>query len=554
MIKISKIIHKEEERIKIDFPFSEAITRKIKNIEDAKWSATHKAWHIPYSTSAFATLKQRFPDIEIASTKQPEENGVSPTAESEIIRQVPHEPREETTLPKKDKTKTPNGIILKVFGRKIVLTLPKNPIDTQFILKFRYSRWDNTNYSWIVPNYPGNLELLLEYFKDRIDLMEEHQEVPIGKEENARTIKKTEVLVIKTMGDRLKLIFAFHKELSAEICKMPYYTWDSKNKWYSIPWSEALNQKIKNLCVHLGLTYLYEEEKSTKGMPRMAASTIPNFRSCPESYIMKLKELRYSDNTLKTYQNAFNEFINYFHKHDIDAIDEPLIIQYLRYLVTERKVSNSYQNQAINAIKFYYERVLGGQRKFYFIDRPLQEKKLPIVLSMAEVTSILKATRNLKHKTILTVIYSAGLRIGEVVNLKITDIDSDRNQIRISQSKGKKDRYTLLSPKTLILLREYFKAYKPKIYLFEGQNGEKYSARSIQTFFQEVLHKAKVKKKATVHTLRHSFATHLLENGTDLRYIQSLLGHESSKTTEIYTHITTKGFDQIKSPLDHLDI
>jgi len=141
-----------------------------------------------------------------------------------------------------------------------------------------------------------------------------------------------------------------------------------------------------------------------------------------------------------------------------------------------------------------------------------------------------------------------------VVNLKITDIDSDRNQIRISQSKGKKDRYTLLSPKTLVLLREYFKAYKPKIYLFEGQNGEKYSARSIQTFFQEVLHKAKVKKKATVHTLRHSFATHLLENGTDLRYIQSLLGHESSKTTEIYTHITTKGFDQIKSPLDHLDI
>lgn len=155
----------------------------------------------------------------------------------------------------------------------------------------------------------------------------------------------------------------------------------------------------------------------------------------------------------------------------------------------------------------------------------------------------MKATENLKHRAILTVIYSSGLRIGELINLKIKDIDSERKQIRVEQGKGKKDRYTLLSLKTLDLLRTYFKEYKPKEYLFEGQEGGQYAARSIQTFFKEICQKVGIKKKVSVHTLRHSFATHLLENGTDLRYIQALLGHESPKTTEVYTHITTKGFD-----------
>ena len=217
-------------------------------------------------------------------------------------------------------------------------------------------------------------------------------------------------------------------------------------------------------------------------------------------------------------------------------------------------MSASYQNQAINAIKFYYERVLGGQRKFYFLQRPDKERALPTVLSTTEVTTILKATQNLKHRAILTVIYSAGLRVGELINLKIKDIDSERKQIRVEQSKGKKDRYTLLSMKTLELLRVYFKEYRPQLYLFEGQDGGQYTARSVQAFFAEICHKAGIKKKVKVHTLRHSFATHLLENGTDLRYIQVLLGHESTKTTEIYTHVTTKGFEQIKSPLDDLDI
>ena len=239
---------------------------------------------------------------------------------------------------------------------------------------------------------------------------------------------------------------------------------------------------------------------------------------------------------------------------EIKTIDEPAIIKFLRFLVTERKISITYQNQSINAIKYYYEKVLGGQRKFYFIDRPNKEKTLPSVLSTQEVIDILKQTENIKHKAILMTIYSAGLRISESINLKFKDIDSDRMQIRVEQGKGKVDRYSLLSVRTLMILREYYKQYRPTVWLFEGvKKGEQYSTRSIQQIFQDAVHKAGITKDVSVHTLRHSFATHLLENGTDLRYIQSLLGHANSKTTEIYTHITTKGFDQIKSPMDTLD-
>jgi len=197
---------------------------------------------------------------------------------------------------------------------------------------------------------------------------------------------------------------------------------------------------------------------------------------------------------------------------------------------------------------------LGGQRKVYTIDRPRKEKYLPEVLSQEEIVKVMNATVNLKHKAILMTIYSAGLRIGEAINLRVKDIDSKRMQIRVEQAKGKKDRYTLLSNKTLALLRKYVAEYKPKEWLFEGINGGQYSTSSIQANLKIAVDKVGIKKRVTVHTLRHSFATHLLESGTDIRYIQSLLGHSSGKTTEIYTHITTRGFDQIVSPIDNLEI
>lgn len=226
----------------------------------------------------------------------------------------------------------------------------------------------------------------------------------------------------------------------------------------------------------------------------------------------------------------------------------------MRHLLDTKKARTSTQNQVINAIKFYYEKVRKGQRKVYALERPLKETKLPKVLSAEEVAAILKSATNLKHKTMLWLIYSAGLRRSELINLKIDDIDSKRMVINIKAAKGKKDRITMLSERILELLRKYFKEYRPRVWLFEGMPGEPYSASSLQKVFMAALRKSGVRKEASLHTLRHSFATHLLETGTDLRYIQSLLGHNSSKTTEIYTHVTTRAFNKIKSPLDDLDL
>jgi len=217
-------------------------------------------------------------------------------------------------------------------------------------------------------------------------------------------------------------------------------------------------------------------------------------------------------------------------------------------------VSTSYQNQAINSIKFYFEKIAGRDRETFYVDRPRREKFLPVVLSEEEVRSVIGSIDNLKHKCLIMTAYSAGLRIGELLSLRIRDIDSNRMLIRVNQGKGMKDRVTLLSVKLLEMLLKYYRQYHPREFLFEGVSGGRYSERSIQNVLKHACLKAGILKHCTMHTLRHSFATHLLEHNTDIRYIQELLGHTNPKTTQIYTHITTRGLDQLRSPLDNIQL
>lgn len=541
-MRASKIVHKNENRIKIEFPINAESNRKLRQIPDAKWSMTHHSWHIPYNKNAFETLKSLFPELEYTTKETPTSiNEITPKATATTITA--------TILNK-------NGVSIFVSGRSIAIKLPKDEFDTRFILSLRFSRWDAKKYCWIVPNYSKNLETIKKYFNDRIiELVVNTDSATTLSLDKKRTVNKNELLIIKTNAGRLKLIFAYNIVLTKVIRAIPYCNWNAEYKWWSIPFAERFLAEIKSIAQTQNLTVLYEEEiKDTGKMLRVSKYDIVNYKECPPEYILKLKELRYSENTIKTYRVLFEEFVNYYNALALEDIEEEKITDFLRYLVIERKVSSSYQNQAINAVKFYYERVLGGQRKIYLVDRPREEKILPTVLNENEISELLKNTTNIKHRAILMLAYSAGLRLSELVNVKIKDIDSERMQIRIEQAKGKKDRYTILSPVLLVLLRKYFTKYKPKVWLFEGAGGEHYAKRSIQLIMRDSVIKAGIKKKISVHSLRHSFATHLLESGTDLRYIQSLLGHESSKTTEIYTHITTKGFDQIISPLDKLNI
>jgi len=278
----------------------------------------------------------------------------------------------------------------------------------------------------------------------------------------------------------------------------------------------------------------------------------PGYRVCPPEYLDKLEIKRYAFNTAKSYINCFERFINYYKDKKFIYINEQDIHYYLQQLIQE-KLSNSYINQAINSIKFYYEVVLGMPQRFYYIERPFRNQTLPKVLSTEAIQRMIVLTSNLKHKCIISVLYSAGLRRSELLNLKIKDIDSERMVIRVNKGKGNKDRYTLLSKNLLINLRQYYIIYRPKEYLFENPKGGSYTASSVRALVAKAGKIAGISEKVTPHMLRHSFATHLLENGTDLRYIQSLLGHSSSRTTEIYTHVATNIIQKIESPLDNLE-
>ncbi|QBO57056.1 Tyrosine recombinase XerD [Chryseobacterium salivictor] len=243
----------------------------------------------------------------------------------------------------------------------------------------------------------------------------------------------------------------------------------------------------------------------------------------------------------------------YYRNKEISEITNEDVLDFNNDYILKKNLSASYQNQVTNAIKLYFRTVRGAKIEVDKIDRPKKPKILPNVLSKEEVKDILEAHHNIKHKIMLCLIYSCGLRRSELLHLKPQDIDSKRNVVLIRQSKGKKDRITPLSGKILDLLREYYKEFRPKTWLFEGQTvGEPYNQQSLQSVLKLALKKAQITKPVTLHWLRHSYATHLLEGGTDLRYIQELLGHNSSKTTEIYMHVSTKSLQQIKSPFDDL--
>lgn len=262
---------------------------------------------------------------------------------------------------------------------------------------------------------------------------------------------------------------------------------------------------------------------------------------------------RYSDSTIGTYTDALKLFLRFYSDKAVAEITNDDLIVFNNDYILKNNLSGSHQNQVVNAVKLFFSTIENTKLNPELVHRPKRERTLPNVLSKEEVKLILDAHGNIKHKAMLSLIYSCGLRRGELLNLKLNDIDSKRGLVIIRQGKGRKDRVAPLSDKILTLLRDYFIAYKPKEWLFEGQSGKgQYDERSLASVLKQALEKSKITKPVSLHWLRHSFATHLLENGTDLRYIQEILGHSSSKTTEIYTHVSNKSIQKIISPFDTL--
>lgn len=273
-----------------------------------------------------------------------------------------------------------------------------------------------------------------------------------------------------------------------------------------------------------------------------------------KKYEHKLTLKNYSESTIQSYLNGLHKFIHYLENRKITSVNGQTLSGFLVFCKKQEGYGYSSMKQMVASLRFLYEEVLRKDIDFDFYIGMKKPSRIPVVLSVEEIERLLNSFDNLKHKAIFTLLYSAGLRIGELLNLKIKDIDSDRMQIRIDQGKGQKDRYTILSGKVLKLLREYVKEVQPNEYLFEGQNGGKYSSSSIQALMRKHKKMCKITKKATPHTLRHSFATHLLDNGTDTRFIQELLGHKHISTTQIYTHVSSRTLKDVKSPIEYLKL
>ncbi|MCH2231950.1 MAG: site-specific integrase [Crocinitomicaceae bacterium] len=352
--------------------------------------------------------------------------------------------------------------------------------------------------------------------------------------------------------------FTYNKQIYSAFLNSRIAYWDKFHFGMIMASDERTISRLKKIMTGLAViddrnlfsTTVIKEKLNApklKALSEDQKSTINNFKTY-------LKRQRYSDNTIKTYAECLGTFFRFFENKSIDLYTNEDLSEFNTEYILKYNYSISYQKQVINAVKLFFQVNPSNSFSIEELERPKELKTLPVVLSLNEVEKLINSIINLKHKTIIMMIYSCGLRRGELQSMKINDIDSDRMIIHIKQAKGKKDRIVPLSSTMLKQLRTYARAYKPNELLFTGKSGGKYSGTSLQAILRKALQKAQIIKPVTLHTLRHSYATHLLESGVNLRYIQDVLGHSSPKTTQIYTHVSTEDFGKIVSPLEKLSL
>ncbi|MCX8021001.1 MAG: site-specific integrase, partial [Chitinophagaceae bacterium] len=333
--------------------------------------------------------------------------------------------------------------------------------------------------------------------------------------------------------------FLYSKDAIAALkSKFPSVRWSQTQKAWYLPDIPSVREAL----------HLPKKKISDGALNSLSPENANALKRFEEQLILK----SYSPSTIQTYTQEFRSLLKLLKHVPVDSLTPERLRDYFLYVHRKYKIKESAMNTKINAIKFYFEQVL--HRNSMFFDNPCPKKplQLPKVLSKQQIKKILSVVKNPKHLLMLKLCYGMGLRVSEIVNLKIEDIDSDTMRVRIENAKGKKDRYVRLPDSILPELRSYYKTFRPKYWLFEGQYGGKYSIRSVQAVFKTAMQKAKIDKRIGMHGLRHSYATHLIEAGADIRYLKNLLGHHSIKTTLRYTHITDIGALKWKSPLDQL--
>ncbi len=345
---------------------------------------------------------------------------------------------------------------------------------------------------------------------------------------------------------RIGLFFKYNLQLIERVKIIPRVRYSATLKCWHLPNDEDSIAALNKIKAHLS----YYEKSEKKNKKVVLHEFDPETLMELKSFQNYLEQRRYASNTIQSYIQVLKVFTNWLYQNKIDQLNISVVEKFNKAYFFEGGYSRSYQNIFINALKLYLRKIDFKEINIDAIERPKHSNYLPSVLSNQEIKDLISSYSNLKHKSIVYTIYACGLRKSELLDLQLKDIDSHRMVIRIRNSKGAKDRDVALPKSLLHLLRTYVRNYNPKVYLFNGQGKIQYSARSIDKILQSGLRKCGIYKKITTHSLRHSYATHLVEKNINLRYIQDALGHKSSKTTEIYTKLSKENIAKMVSPVD----
>jgi integrase/recombinase XerD len=490
---------------------------------------------------------------------------------------------------------------------RIFITADFDPMINEIVRSLKGRNFSNTHKRWYVDDTEESIKEILLAFRDKADvdisaLSSSYNRQALSNHESDRQTKHIPVTVVvksppeddsqndpafisvKTEPDksvnsgygpvefrisdadgRLSIRFRgrYNSEWIDEIRSYGKFYYDKIHKEFLLKWSQL---KVDSLSDYFSLQGVkvkvlkpivsdnLKEQRKEFGDKVRSRQLMPFAVEAVDLLRRYLEENRYSIRTLESYLSLLELFFKYYNEKDPAEITQDEVSDFMNSFIVKLGFSSSYQNQMVSAVKTYYE--ISGKGKVIpqIMERPRRGRALPKVFSKDEVTRILSAARNTKHRLLLWIIYSCGLRRSEATNIKLTDLDRDRGILHIREGKGRVDRIVPVSEKVWTKIDEYVAGYQPIIYLFEGQAGGKYSVESVYNVFKKALKKAGINKEVGVHSLRHSYATHLHESGLDIRYIQELLGHRSSKTTEIYTHVSRRNLIAIRSPIEDLDL
>ena len=567
MIQLRKIFHHETYQIGIYFEIDGALNSKAKSI-GARWSQTHKCWYVLYNKENYTLIKRTFDEIEIVKDENKERQTEPAPERHETVHIAETIGEIQPTIQAEHKGLAPEPVRKIVFsgsvGKYWILKVPYQKELTPRLLDIKGVYWNKQHKAFFVLRHV-NVKLKVEAL------------LGIGEIFPAEYFNLETVVSNPNTFIELKEYPANKKWMMMNCPPVPYLIeqvkrWEGSryskaNKCYLLNATPAMLENVMkiaeelNISVHNKLQARYlskykalnKKESQLRNLRESLQQQVPaSAHTYTLAMIDYLMAQNYSSNTIKNYTNSFILFLRINGYQNPDLLTESQIVKHLAWM-SERGLSASSLAMLVNALLYYYRTVLKRDAFEIRLPRPRKEHRLPTVLTKEECFRIFKYVDNPKHKLLLLIGYGAGLRRSEIVSLKWGDILFDEHQIHVKQGKGNKDRIVMLPYSIVEYLRSYRQMYPSDDWVFEGQyRGEALSARTVQQVMANAVAKAGLEKKATVHTLRHSFATHLLESGTDIRYIQQLLGHASIKTTMIYTHITPKAERKIVSPLDSL--